>query len=325
MQANLSASGAEGTTSFTCKNCGATTNFVAGNRSIRCPFCGSEYVIARPNDPNTPRPEALLPFAFPDNQVDDVYRQWLGTGFFRPRDLNQLATNHKLRAVYLPLWECRGRAWSHWTAMAGYSYQREESYQETENGETVTKTRTVTETDWRPAEGDHEADYPRELVSASKGLPQDWIQKLGDFDFGYLQSYNPRFLIGREAEEAALDQVTALQAARQQIEEHERQACARLVPGDTHRDLRVNTQVADLAARLLYLPIWLASFQYQGKLYRCVINGQSGQIGGEAPVSKARVALVLVGIAVAILVIFLLFRLLGPHGARVVTTPTIRR
>ena len=299
-------------TSFTCQNCGATTNFVASGRGVRCPFCGSEYVIAKPNDPNTPQPEALIPFSVPDTQVQTIYRTWLGTGFFRPRDLNQLATNHKMRAVYLPMWECRGYARSDWTAMAGHNHSREEGYQEEENGQTVTRTRTVTDTEWQPSQGHHEAEYPRELVSASKGLPQESVRRLGDFDFGYLQAFDPQYLLAREAEECAL------QVAQQQIVKQEEDACGRLVPGDTHRDLRVATQIADLAGRLLYLPVWLASFQYQGKLYRCVVNGQTGQIGGEAPVSRARVALVIAGIAAAILVIILLFKLLGPSGAKAV-------
>ena len=302
---------AQGMTSFTCKNCGATTHFVASGKTIRCPFCGSEYVIARPDDPHTPQPEALIPFNVPDTQVETIYREWLGKGFFRPRDLTQLATNHQMRAVYLPAWECRGYARSQWWAQAGYHHQRQETYQEEENGQRVTKTRTVTHTEWRPAQGYHEQAYPRELVSASRGLPQDWVEKLGEFDFGHLQTFNPQFLIGREAEDAALDQTAALEIARQQIERHEERECAGLVPGDTHKDLRVNTQVADLYARLLYLPVWLASFQYKGTIYRCVVNGQSGQIGGEAPVSKGRVALVVVGISVAIIVVVLLVRLFG--------------
>src|SRR5207237_3359587 len=109
--------------------------------------------------------------------------------------------------------------------------------------------------------------------------------------------------------------------AQQQMAKQEEDACGRLVPGDTHRDLRVSTQLADLAGRLLYLPVWLASFQYQGKLYRCAVNGQTGQIGGEAPVSRARVALVIVGIAAAVMRIILLFRLLGPSGPKATPTP----
>lgn len=301
----------EGLTAFACQNCGATTNVPARDRTIRCPFCGSEYVIAQPNDPNTPQPEALIPFSVPDQQVQTIYREWLGTGFFKPRDLTQLASNHKMLAVYLPIWDCSGNATSQWWATAGYNRDEEQQYQETENGQSVTKIRTVTKTDWHPANGHHQGQYPRELVSSSKGLPQDWIDKLGDFDFGHLKTYDPQFLLGRESEESALDRATALQIARKQIEEREEEACRELVPGDTQKDLRVQTEVHNLEARLTYLPIWLASFQYKGDLYRCVVNGQTGTIGGEAPTSKAKVALVIIGVVAVVALICLVIYLLG--------------
>ena len=327
MEMQQSPAGAGGMTAFTCQNCGATTNVPALDRTIRCPFCGSEYVIARPNDPNTPQPEALIAFSVDQRRAQEVYRNWIGTGFFKPRDLTQLATNHKMQGVFLPIWECAGGAHSDWWATAGYRRERQEQYQEEENGQQVTKTRTITETDWHPANGQHQGHYPRELVSGSKGLPQDWIDKLGDFDFGHLQAYNAQYLLGWESEECALDRTSALQVARQQIEREEEAACRALVPGDTHKDLRVQTQVHDLAARLLFLPVWLASFQYKGTLYRCVVNGQSGTISGDAPVSKAKVVLVIVLSVAAVIAICLIFMLISrlTGGSGVVRTPTVRR
>ena len=300
---------AAGSTDFTCKNCGATTSVAATGRGIRCPFCGSEHVIAAPHDPNTPRAEALIPFTVADDQAERTYRAWLGEGFFRPRDLTALATDHKMRAVYVPVWECRGVAFSEWTASAGHNRQEEETYTATENGKSVTKTRTVTHTAWRPARGHHEGTFEREMVPASKGLPQAWLDKLGDFDFGQLRSFDPQFLLGREVEEPALDRTDARQAARERIEAKERQACAKLVPGDTQKDLRVQTRVDDQSERLLYLPVWMASFQYKGQPYRCVVNGQTGKIGGEAPVAKGRVALVVAAVAAVVAVIALVLYL----------------
>ena len=128
----------------------------------------------------------------------------------------------------------------------------------------VTKTRTVTDTEWRP-QGQHQGHYPRELVSGSKGLPQDWIDKLGDFDFGHLQAYNPQYLLGWESEECAMDRTSALQVARQQIEREEEQACLSARARRTNKDLRVQTQVYDLTARLLFLPIWLPRSRYKGR------------------------------------------------------------
>jgi hypothetical protein len=40
-------------------------------------------------------------------------------------------------------------------------------------------------------------------------LPQDWIVRLGDFDWGRLTSFKPDFLIGREVETSALDLTAA--------------------------------------------------------------------------------------------------------------------
>jgi DNA-directed RNA polymerase subunit RPC12/RpoP len=295
------------TVSFTCQNCGATTSAVALGTSIRCPFCGSEHVIAGADDPNAPQPEALIPFAFPDDNVETAYRQWLGEGFFRPKDLRQMAVTNKMQAVYVPIWECRGSAHSQWTATAGY--HREERYTTTENGQQVEKTRT--ETDWRPARGTHEGTYDRELVSGSKGLPQDWLDELGDFDWGKLTSYKPEFLLGREVETSALDRTAALQRAREAIADHERRACASLVPGDTHRDLRVETEVPDLTGRLLYLPAWLAAFQYNGKQYRCVVNGQNGVVKGEAPVNTFRVVGLIAAIALVVAIVVLVIVLVS--------------
>ncbi len=302
----MASTGSHPTTSFTCKNCGATTGAVPLGTSIRCPFCGSEHVIADSSDPVAPKPEALIPFSFPDTEVERVYRDWLGQGWFRPKDLRAKAVTHKMQAIYIPVWECRGKAQSQWAAMAGYDREEEESYTTTDNGQQVTRTRTTTVTDWRPAGGHHEAEYERLLISGSKGLPQDWLGRLSDYDWGALVSYRQDFLLGREIELSLLDRTAALEKAKAQIEARERDACARLVPGSRHKDLHVNTRITDLAARLLYLPAWLAAFSYGGKTYRLVINGQTGKVTGEAPVAKGRVALAAAAAIVAVAIVVML-------------------
>ncbi|MER3485661.1 MAG: hypothetical protein C4345_06545, partial [Chloroflexota bacterium] len=67
-----------------------------------------------------------------------------------------------------------------------------------------------------------------------------------------------------------------------------------------------NTRITDLAARLLYLPAWLAAFSYGGKTYRLVINGQTGKVTGEAPVAKGRVALAAAVAIVAVAIVVML-------------------
>ena len=293
------------TISFTCGNCGATTNAVALGSSIRCPFCGSEHVITAAVSPDLPSIESLVPFEIPDTQVDALYRQWLGEGFFRPKDIREKSSSHQMRAVFVPIWNCQGAAQSSWSASAGYYRERQESYTRTDSdGNSVQDTRSVT--DWRPASGDHQGDYGRVLISASKGLPQDWVQRLGGINWQKETKYDDQYLFGREAESPSMDRAGAVTFATEQIKDRERSACHDLVPGDTQRDLNVSTRVTGVAGALLYLPVWLGSFQYNEKTYRCVVNGQTGTVDGDAPLSKGRIAMVAGGVLLLIVIIVII-------------------
>jgi DNA-directed RNA polymerase subunit RPC12/RpoP len=219
------------TISFTCSNCGATTNAVALGTSIRCPFCGSEHVITAAKSPDLPSVDSLVPFEIPDDRVNALYRKWLGEGFFRPRDIAEKSSTHQMRAVFVPIWSCSGSAQSHWSASAGYNRSQQESYTRTgDDGKTVQDTRTVTVTDWRPAAGDHQEDYDRLLISASKGLPQDWIKRLGGIDWQKEITYDDQYLFGREAETPSLDRGQAFGFAETEIKDREPRLAARSFP-----------------------------------------------------------------------------------------------
>jgi hypothetical protein len=53
------------------------------------------------------------------------------------------------------------------------------------------------------------------------------------------------------------------------------------------------------------LPIWSGAYRYNGKSWAYLVNGQTGEVRGEAPVSKWKVAIaVLVGLIVLALIIY---------------------
>ena len=295
---------------ISCRNCGATTDFEVTANVLRCAFCGSEQVVAQPSDPNRPTPESILSFVIEEEQARAAYREWLGNGFFRPGDLTKSASLREIRAVFLPFWAFDARANTQWTAMSGRHRTSVRQVQTVVNGQSVLRDQQVQETDWFPASGDHVGQYTWELVSASKGLEQAWVDAIEPFNFGELRAYDGKFLLGRGAEEAALDRAQAEDIARKLIEAKEQSECARLVPGDTHRDLRVSTALEDVAAKMIFLPVWLAAFAYKQKVYRFVVNGQTGKVTGEAPMSYLKVALVVGAVALVILLIIAIVAML---------------
>ncbi len=80
----------------------------------------------------------------------------------------------------------------------------------------------------------------------------------------------------------------------------------RQVHGDVVQVVSVSTDYDDITYKHILLPIWISSFHFNNKVYRFLVNGQTGKVSGNAPISALKVTIVsLVAIVViAILVIF---------------------
>jgi hypothetical protein len=284
--------------------CGAINDIEPEVTVTECPFCGSAQVRPEEEGPAILRPESLLPFAVGRDKAVSMFRQWLAGLWFRPSSLKKRAEMERIDGVYVPAWTFDCRTSSSWSADAGYHYTTTESYTAMQNGRPVTRTRTVVHTRWVPASGTHQGAYDDWLVQASKGLDQKALKELEPFDtVRGLVPYEERFLAGFKAERYSVNLDDAWRTARAEIAADVERACARMVPGDTHRNLHVSTAVSSVTFKHVLLPVWMASYQYKGKPYRYLVNGETGKATGTAPYSTFKL------VAFAILVIAALFAL----------------
>jgi len=293
---------------FRCENCGATVRYDADTRTTDCPFCATPYVIApAPAETGRQEPEFVIGFAVPLEKAEAIYRDWLGQGgLFRPGDLRQAARPDRLRGIYLPFWSFSMRADSVWSAQIGEHWYRTETYTTTDaKGNTTTHTRRVQETEWWPLRGQHHSYHNFYLVSGSRGLPQSvalWVQP---FQLLALKRYSPRYLAGWLSEEYSITREQAYPICEAEYRGREAARVAAFLPGDTHSGVQVETTFSQVNSDLIFLPHYLMSYRYQDKLYRTLINGQTGKIAGERPVSGRRIAAA-VGVALAVIVLILL-------------------
>ena len=277
-----------------CQSCGATTQYDPNVTSVTCPFCGSSQVLEQQPDPELIRPESVVPFKVDRDAAQKLYRQWLGRGFFRPRDLTRRAGAVNMQGIYLPFWTFDAHAESRWRAESGDYYYEDERYWATENGRKVQKTRRVRKVRWHPTSGRHSGDYDDILVKGSSSLDGGIFQKVANFDTKQLIPYQPDYLSGWAAESYRVALASAWNEGQQRIRELEHSACRGEVPGDTQRNLQVNTALSRSTFKHVLLPVWLSSYRYNRKVYNFLINGQTGQVGGQAPVDWIKVAIVII-------------------------------
>jgi hypothetical protein len=144
--------------------------------------------------------------------------------------------------------------------------------------------------------------YDDELICASKGLSGGLIERIEPFTTSQPAPYTDQMLAGSEAEEYSLDPREGWQRAAQKMLGHEREACSRLLGGDTQRNLQVSTNLSGVTFKHLLLPVYISSYQYKGKSWRFMINGQTGKIVGDRPLDWVKV-LAVVGVVVVVLVV----------------------
>ncbi len=294
LQAGLSMATQRGfgatTRTVNCKTCGATVAFGGQSISTRCDFCGSPHVLEQESNRNLIRPESMLPFAVDQGRARIMFSEWIGSLWFRPSDLKKKASVGEINGVYIPYWTFDAWVSSSWTAQAGHDYQEQEQYWGKDaNGNNVQMTRMVTKTRWQPAWGSRQDHHDDVLVCAGRGLPEALVQQLHGFELSQLRPYDPGFLSGWRAEEYAVDLNEGWGQGLKRIEAAQQQRCHSDVRADRVANLNVVNQFGQEKFKHILLPIWIASYRYNDKVFRFLINGQNGQVRGEAPYSWVKI------------------------------------
>lgn len=298
---------------FHCNNCGADVAMEPSQRSYVCPFCDSTYVAEfTPEETGRMNPEFVIGFAITPEEAEQKFFQWLrANSWFRPSDLAAQAAADKMRGIYLPFWSFSMLAQSRWSASIGEYWYRTETYTTTDSkGNTVTRTRQVRETEWWPLSGQHHRYYNGYLVSGSKGLPQSQAERIKPFQLPALKRYEPYFLAGWLCEEYSIQRELALALSQQYFANQEQSNIAAFLPGDTHRQVEVQTHFSRVNTDLCLLPIYILSYRYQNKLYRFLLNGQTGKHAGDKPVAWRKIWItvgIVLGILALLVIIFMIF------------------
>lgn len=274
--------------SFKCDNCHAVQAVEASSMATECVYCGSHAILEVPSNPDIIRPSALVPFAFDIETARRRYRQWLGSWWRKlisPGALTREAVVTKIRGVYAPFFTFDARAESDWSGLRGdYYYVTEGSG---ENRRQVRKIR------WTRRSGHRSHFYDDVLIYASRGLPEEALGRVMPFQTQQLVPFQGQYLAGFAAEEYTRDPRELWGQAQNAIKSTEWDACRRELGGDTYRDLRVQTRLLDPTWKHVLLPLYVATYLYGGRPYQFLVNGQTGEVQGSAPISWGKVSLLL--------------------------------
>ncbi len=290
----------EGLAGASCHNCGAEIVFEEFQTSTICPMCGSGQ-IATVKQKCGITPEGIIPFKIDNQDAGVMFLNWVKSRWFAPNDFKFSFQTAKLIGNYIPFWTYDANVFATYTGQGGIDREETDS-----DG----KKRTVT--DWYFTSGTVEQDFDDIQICASKKmgeqlinqvLPYDTINGLKPYSSAYLSGYTAE-LYSVKANEGFVDAKRIMvnrmeQLARNQILRHYHKANL----------FSVNSKFLNVTYKHVLLPVWSAVYSYNGKMYKYIINGETGKVSGQRPYSAIK--FIILGLVTALVVSVVAFAVIN--------------
>lgn len=272
-----------------CASCGANLTLPEGALTVTCAFCASNKVNVHPAPSDALRPRFLIPFKIEKPALRERARQWLGKGWFHPGDLADAAVIDRFTGIYLPFWTFDARITSRWKAEVGY--ERQERYYD--HGSKSWKTRTVIH--WRWESGQVSLDIDDLLVSGSSRASRIILDRITPFNLSELVAYLPDYLAGWQAQAYDVTLPDAWDMGKEIMREKARNACRDDIRSHHVRNFSMTADFGDEAWRYILLPVYIAAYRFEEKVYQVMVNGQTGTVAGQKPVAWWKIWLAVAG------------------------------
>ena len=245
--------------SMQCQSCRAVMVFDPARVGQNCEFCGSPALVDYQEIKAPIRPQGVLPFKIDASRVRDDIRRWWRSRWFAPGRLAVAALVDTVRSLYIPYWTFDAQVHCPWTAEAGYHYIVMVPGRDAK-GRTIM--RPERRTRWEPAAGVVDHFFDDEPVPGTQGLPIDLLRQVEPFPTQEIVAYDTAFLSGHVVEHYQVVLLDAAQRSQEQMHAKLQALCAQQVPGDTHRNLRINPSYASRTFKHVLVPVWLLSYDY---------------------------------------------------------------
>ena len=288
--------------SVQCRSCRAVMVYDPARVGQNCEFCGSPALVDYQEIKAPIRPQSLLPFKITISQVRDRMRQWYAGRWFAPGALIRRALVDQVKGIYVPYWTFDAQVHCPWQAEAGYHYYVQEEFTDNQGRRQV---RQVQRTRWENAQGEIDHFFDDEPVPGTRGVDRTLLRGVEPFPTGDLLPYDTAYLSGFMVEHYQVVLLDAVKESKDSMHGQLEALCAREIPGDTYRNLRISPVYSGETFKHVLVPVWLLTYTYGAKVYQVVANGYTGKIAGRYPKSPWKIAGAIALVALIVLIVAL--------------------
>lgn len=258
---------------YGCPSCGAQLICEESTAAASCPYCGNPTVVPGQFS-GALRPDFIVPFKLSKEEAVKALKSHYKGKFFLPKSF--ISENHvqEIRGIYVPFWMFDGEAEgdAHYEAARSRTY-RSGDYEITETKHyDVYRAGTVT--------------FEKVPVDASSKMPDGHMDSIEPYDYKELKPFSTAYLPGFLADKFDV----TVEQSRQRADQRCEGTLASALRGTVKRyDLCVlrESSVHLRRGKVHYalMPVWMLNTKWHGKDFLFAMNGQTGKLVGDLPVS----------------------------------------
>ena len=269
-------SDADGMKTYSCPSCGAELICDATTAATSCPYCGNPSIVPG-QFAGALKPDYVLPFKLSKEDAVKTLNKHYGRKPLLPKEFSKKNHIEEVKGVYVPFWMFDGEA------EGSVLFE-------------ATRSRTYRRGDYRITETDHfdvwrsgKVAFEKVPVDASSQMPDDYMDSIEPYDYSELKPFSTAYLPGFLADKYDVSVEDSYERVDTRCEGSLVDALAGTVTGYgscIERDSNIKLNRGKVHYALL--PVWLLNTKWKDKDFLFAMNGQTGKLVGDLPVSIKR-------------------------------------
>ena len=283
-----------------CPSCGGELNLGEFTSASRCPYCNN-YLVYEDRISGQYQPDKIIPFKITKDQAVSFLSKEFMKRVFTPLSFLSQKTLVNLNGYYVPFFL--------------YDYEAIANYQ----GVGI-KIRT-----WRSGNYDYTEksfyDVARQMHASYDNIPVDASFEMNDsimdlmepYDYKQLMDFNPIYLSGFFGEIYNDNPLAFKPRADEKASASAQELIKRSLSGYASLNPPMNTIHIDMTdgnINYVLFPVWVYKYTWGNKTYPFYINGQTGKVIGNTPVSKVKALIYSISLGGFLYIIFWTLRVI---------------
>lgn len=281
----------DGMRAYSCPSCGAELICNENTAATSCPYCGNPTVVPGQFSGQL-RPDFIIPFKLSKEAAVKALKEHYKGKFFLPKSFTRENHVQEIQGIYVPFWMFDGEA----RGDARYETTRSHTYRSGEY--------EITETEHFDIYRAGFVSFEKIPADASSKMPDDHMDSIEPYDYQELKPFSTAYLPGFLADKFDVTVEQCRQRADQRCEGTLASTLRATVTGyDTC--MLINSSVDLKRGKVHYalMPVWMLNTKWKGKDFLFAMNGQTGKLVGDLPVSWGRFWGLFAAIAVSLSVL----------------------